>query len=111
MNITFTPESSYVSSFKLQVDGNTFTPSGTSYSWDSLSVPDGLHTLRVIAADQAGNNSTTLVTFRTNGQALAAQAAQVRTLTTYLTLATGGVVVLAVAVAVMLYRRRKPWAY
>ena len=111
VNITFTPESSYVSSFKLQVDGNTFTPSGTSYSWDSLSVPDGLHTLRVIAADQAGNNSTTLVTFRTNGQALAAQAAQVRTLTTYLTLATGGIVVLAVAAAVMLYRRRKPWAY
>ena len=111
VNITFIPESSYVSSFKLQVDGNTFTPSGTSYSWDSLSVPDGLHTLRVNAADQAGNNSTTLVTFRTNGQALAAQAAQVRTLTTYLTLATGGIVVLAVAAAVMLYRRRKPWAY
>ena len=111
VNITFIPESSYVSSFKLQVDGNTFTPSGTSYSWDSLSVPDGLHTLRVIAADQAGNNSTTLVTFRTNGQALAAQAAEVRTLTTYLTLATGGIVVLAVAAAVMLYRRRKPWAY
>jgi hypothetical protein len=111
VNITFFPESSYVSSFKLRVDGSTFTPSGTSYQWDSLSVPDGLHTLRVIAVDQAGNNSTTLVTFRTNGKALATQAADVRTLTTYLTLASVGIAVLAVAAGTMLYRRKKAWMY
>jgi len=111
VNITFFPESSYVSSFKLRVDGSTFTPSGTSYQWDSLLVPDGLHTLRVIAVDQAGNNSTTLVTFRTNGHSLAAQAAEVRTLTTYLTFAVGGIAVLAVAAAVAFYRRKKPWMY
>src|SRR3989441_9599537 len=111
VNITFFPESGYVSSFKLRVDGSTFTPSGTSFPWNSLSVPDGLHTLRVIAVDQAGNNSTTLVTFRTNGQALAAQAAEVRTLTTYLTFAVGGIAVLAVAAAVAFYRRKKAWMY
>ncbi len=111
VNITFFPESGYVSSFKLRVDDNTFTPTSMSYRWDSLSVPDGLHTLRVIAVDQAGNNSTTLVTFRTNGQALAAQAAEVRTLTTYLTFAVGGIAVLAVAAAVAFYRRKKAWMY
>jgi len=111
VNITFFPESSYVSSFKVGVDGSTFTPRGTSYQWDSLLVSDGLHTLRVIAVDQAGNNSTTLVTFRTNGQALAAQAAQVRTLTTYLTFAVGGIGVVAVAAAVAFYRRKKAWMY
>jgi len=111
VNVTFFPESGYVSSFKLRVDGSTFTPSGTSYQWDSLLVPDGLHTLRVIAVDQAGNNSTTLVTFRTNGQALAAQAAEVSRLNTYLTFAVGGIAVLAVAAAVAFYRRKKPWMY
>ena len=111
VNITFYPESSYISSFKLQVDGNTYTPSGTSYQWNSLSFPDGLHTLRVIAVDQAGNNSTMLVTFRTNGQALAAQAAEVRTLTTYLTIAVAGIAVVAVAAGIMFYRRKKAWMY
>src|SRR2546425_9224234 len=111
VNITFFPESGYVSSFKLRVDDNTFTPTSMSYRWDSLSVPDGLHTLRVIAVDQAGNNSTTLVTFRTSGHSLAAQAAEVRTLTTYLTFAVGGIAVLAVAAEVAFYRRKKAWMY
>jgi len=111
VNVTFYPQTNYVSSIKLQIDNNTFPLSGTRYTWDSRSVPDGLHALRIRVVDQAGNNSTTLVIFRTNSQALAAQIEQLRAFGNYLTIAAGALVVVVAAAGVAYYRRRQPWRY
>jgi len=111
VNISFYPQSAYVSSVRVRIDDQAFPSSGTSYTWDTSKVPDGVHTLQIFAVDQAGNNSTTLVSFRTNTQALVAQREQIGTLSSILTFAAGGFVVVAVSAAIAIYRRRQPWRY
>lgn len=49
----------------LHVDSAMFNITGTSYNWDTTTVGDGTHTIKLVATDKAGNSAETSITVTT----------------------------------------------
>jgi len=65
-NIMFTASDAHLSKVLLYIDDKVFDVSnGTSYEWDTSSVDDGFHMLKILATDGAGNTGETQITVKT----------------------------------------------
>ncbi|MGB9815766.1 MAG: hypothetical protein ACPLVI_07500, partial [Thermoplasmata archaeon] len=69
--ISFSVSGDHVNSVWLYIDSMGFNVTGmTSYTFNTTGLPDGNHTIKVVASNFAGSSSST-VTITTNNQALA----------------------------------------
>ncbi len=74
VTINFTATDANLDTAYLQIDGATYSVTGqTTYAWNSTSVGDGGHVIRITAVDKAGNIRSTSVTLTTNNVALEKQ--------------------------------------
>ncbi len=74
VTINFTATDANLDTAYLQIDGATYSVTGqTTYAWNSTSVGDGSHIIRITAIDKAGNLRSTSVTLTTNNVALEKQ--------------------------------------
>jgi hypothetical protein len=65
-NITFTASDAHLAKVLLYIDDEVFDVSGkTSYEWDTSSVNDGFHAIKILAIDEAGNMGETQITVKT----------------------------------------------
>jgi len=65
-NITFTASDAHLATVLLYINNKVFDVSGQrSYEWDTSSVNDGFHTIKILATDEAGNMGETQVTVKT----------------------------------------------
>jgi len=66
ITIGFTASDKHLTNVLLCIDDSVIDVTGkTSYDWDTTSVGDGLHTLRILAIDEAGNTKQAQVTVTT----------------------------------------------
>lgn len=66
VNIGFVATDTNMETLLLHIDDAVYNVTGqTSYSWDSQQVDDGLHVIRVVATDKAGNVAQTQMTVTT----------------------------------------------
>ncbi|PMP74425.1 MAG: hypothetical protein C0180_04160, partial [Aciduliprofundum sp.] len=71
VTISFSVSGDHVNSVWLYIDSMGFNVTGmTSYTFNTTGLPDGNHTIKVVASNFAGSSSST-VTITTNNQALA----------------------------------------
>jgi len=65
-NIMFTASDTHLARVLLYIDTKVFDASGeTSYEWDTSSVSDGFHTIKILGIDEAGNMGEAQVTVKT----------------------------------------------
>ena len=107
VNLAFSSSSPYLANMTASIDGSPVLANGTSYSWRSQSVADGLHQLKVIATDKAGNSRTVAVSFYTNNQAQSQQQARSSTLALIYEAGAGVAGLLIGVVATLLVTRRR----
>jgi hypothetical protein len=70
ITISFSVSGDHVNSVWLYIDSMGFNVTGlTSYTFNTTGLPDGNHTIKVVASNFAGNSSSS-ITIKTNNQAL-----------------------------------------
>ena len=66
VNINFTGTDDNLDKVSLYIDNATFDVTGeTSYEWDTTTVGDSTHTIKLVAYDKAGNTNETAITVTT----------------------------------------------
>jgi serine protease AprX len=66
VNINFTATDDNLDKVFLRINNATFDVTGeTSYGWDTTAVGDGIHTIKLVAYDKAGNANETAITMTT----------------------------------------------
>ncbi len=72
VTINFTASDDYLTTVLLYIDNEEIDVTGqTSFNWDSTTVGDGSHTIKIIATDEAGNTKETEITVTTTNLARA----------------------------------------
>lgn len=104
VTITFTASDDNLNKALLYIDNAEFDVTGqTSHEWDSTTVGDGSHTIRIVSTDKAGNSQETQISVTTTNVAGAYASGM------NLGLLAGAVVFVFIGIAITFAIIKKPW--